>query len=481
MENMKSKEMQTLELANKIKAAFEKDGQDSGAASDEISKALVEFAEQKTEEMRDALEAYRASNDTAILASRNIRQQTDAEKKFWKAYGTALETKNVEKAFNGISNAYPESFIIDVTSDIRTQFPLLDAIDFRAGTLITKVITNAKSISYATWAPLLSSLSQQMEGAIKVETIENDKLYCLVPVAMDLIQAGPEWIETYVRALMTEAIGCAMQLAIVEGDGDGKPIGMNRDISENAVRVGDAYSVKTPIVVNDLSVNTLDTLYAELCEDEGGRERDVTGAILVCGVKDYYRKVKPALTIINALGVQVMPEELTVYRVPGMTSDRAVIGLPKKYKAVASFGGKTGAVEISDEAKFNEDLRMHKAKLLAGGRADDNNAFLWLDISNIQPAALPVNVVGDSETYPMTYKVRLTVAPKTATVAITDSNNESVGTCKVASATGIVDIPGLADGTYTLTVSKSGYTTHTETFTVNGGALDLGTVTITTA
>ena len=75
MENMKSKEMQTLELANKIKAAFEKDGQDSGAASDEISKALVEFAEQKTEEMRDAMPIARRMTPQSLRAETSVSRR----------------------------------------------------------------------------------------------------------------------------------------------------------------------------------------------------------------------------------------------------------------------------------------------------------------------------------------------------------------------------------------------------------------------
>ena len=126
MENMKSKEMQTIDLTNKIKAAFEKDGQDSDAASEEISKALVEFAEQKTAEMRDALEAYRTSNDTTILASRGIKQLTTDEKKFWKCYGDVYKTGKVEKAFEGISNVYPETWVNEVEADICKKFPLYE-------------------------------------------------------------------------------------------------------------------------------------------------------------------------------------------------------------------------------------------------------------------------------------------------------------------------------------------------------------------
>ena len=53
---------------------------------------------------------------------------------------------------------------------------------------------------------------------------------------------------------------------------------------------------------------------------------------------------------------------------------------------------KSGKIEYSDQYHFLEDERVYLTKLYGHGEPLDNNAFLVLDITNLKPAILKVEV-----------------------------------------------------------------------------------------
>ena len=54
---------------------------------------------------------------------------------------------------------------------------------------------------------------------------------------------------------------------------------------------------------------------------------------------------------------------------------------------------KEGRIEASDHAKFLEDKRVYLIKAYANGMPKDNSSFLVLDISDLKPASLRVEMV----------------------------------------------------------------------------------------
>jgi hypothetical protein len=54
--------------------------------------------------------------------------------------------------------------------------------------------------------------------------------------------------------------------------------------------------------------------------------------------------------------------------------------------------GYRGNVEYSDEYQFLEDNRVYAIKLFGTGRPVDNNCFIKLNISNLEPMKLKVTV-----------------------------------------------------------------------------------------
>ena len=58
---------------------------------------------------------------------------------------------------------------------------------------------------------------------------------------------------------------------------------------------------------------------------------------------------------------------------------------------------KSGKIEYSDQYRFLEDERVYLTKLYGHGEPLDNNAFQVLDITNLKPAILKVEVQTSGE------------------------------------------------------------------------------------
>lgn len=468
---MKSQDVIKMEFRNKMVDALKSEN------PDDIISLISEFGDNLHKSIMEDVSAYQESQDAAILAARGHRQLTAEERKFFKAFAMAAATGDIEKAFEGISDAYPQTFIDSVSEGFRTSFELLDAIDLNISSTVTKMIINGQEVQLAEWGELGSAIGKKLNGKIQVFDITAKKLAAVLPVSMDMVEAGPEWVEAYVRRVMVESSGQAMCYAIVKGNGKKEPIGMMRDNSPEAAVINGEYPLKEAIIISDLSCETLSTLFAEIAVDETGRARTVHEAIMVVNPLDYYKNIVPSVTVRTGTGEYVTRTALPVRFIQEASVDRgeAAFGIGKKYFLGIVIGGKTGKITFSDETEFAEDMRVYKNKLLGNGRPKDSTSFLRLDISELSPAALDVNIMQATK-----FKVRLTVTPKTiAQVSIVNEAGETVGACIVDTGTGVVFIPALENGVYTLTVSGEGYDSKTETFDVNGSAVDLGTIAIT--
>ena len=50
------------------------------------------------------------------------------------------------------------------------------------------------------------------------------KLTAFIPIDRDMIDAGPEWMDAYARAILAEALGLGMCQGVVAGTGKDQPI-----------------------------------------------------------------------------------------------------------------------------------------------------------------------------------------------------------------------------------------------------------------
>jgi hypothetical protein len=215
-------------------------------------------------------------------------------------------------------------------------------------------------------------------------------------VSKDMLDAGPMWIDAYVRSTLSEAIALALETSIITGTGKDQPIGMDRNVADNVTVTGGVYPKKAPVVIGNLKPTTYGMLLSKLSEAPNGKTRVINEVLLIVNPKDYFTKVMPATTTLTPDGKyvnNVFPFPTRLEQSPAVDEGAAIFGLAKKYFMGIGTGGKGGKVEYSDEFKFLDDERVYLTKLHGNGRALDDNAFILLDITNLMPLIDGVEVV----------------------------------------------------------------------------------------
>jgi hypothetical protein len=390
---MKSKDLIQQELKEKLVEAFK--STDEGA----ISQAFTDFAESVQQNVMEDYMAYQQSTDSNILAKRGVHQLTQKETKFYQGIIEAMKSTDIRQAFTGLDVAFPQTIIDNVITDIKAAHPLLDIINFQNTTILTKFIVNKKGIQLAQWGALGSEITKELEGAIGKIDLTLCKLTAFMPISKDMLAVGPEWIDAYVRATLSEAIAYALENSIVTGTGNNEPIGMDRNVSDDVTVTGGVYPQKTPVKITDLSPKTYGALLATLATDpvDSKKARPVNSVVLIVNPIDYFTKVMPATTVQGTDGTyknNIFPFPTTPIQSCGVTAGTAIIGLPSKYFMGIGAGTSGGKIEFSDEFRFLDDERVYLTKLYGNGRALDNNAFILLDISALEDATVAVKVKG---------------------------------------------------------------------------------------
>ncbi|SKA99799.1 phage major capsid protein, HK97 family [Caloramator quimbayensis] len=386
---MKSKDLLQQELRENLIQALKSEDENA------IVQAFSNFADSVQKNIMEEYAAYQKTQDSAILAKRGVHQLTAEETKFYQNIIGAMKSSNPQQAFTGLDTAFPETVIENVIADIKSAHPLLDAINFTNTTILTKMIINKQGTQLATWGPLNSEITKELSGAIGKIDLTLCKLSAFMPISKDMLSVGPEWIDAYVRGVLSESIALALETAIVDGTGNNEPIGMDRCVADNVTVTGGVYPLKTPITVNDLKPTTYGTILSTLAQSPNGKTRPINNVLLVVNPTDYFTKIMPATTIRAADGTytrDVFPFPTTVVQSPAVPAGKAIFGIANRYFMGIGAGTNGGKIEYSDEFRFLDDERVYLTKLYGNGRALDDNAFILADISGLTPATLEVAV-----------------------------------------------------------------------------------------
>lgn len=386
--------MKAKDLINKAREQFSADFMQSVKDGDEakMADAIAEFSQQLQDAMMQ--EANNASADNAALAARGVRVLTSKEKKYYEALIKAMESgSNIHQAITNLDVAMPDTVIDAVLDDIQSEFPLLDAIDFRNTTAITKWFYNKQGVQQAAWGALDSAITKELSGSIGDMNLTQCKLTAYMVISKDFLKLGPAWLDRYVRAILSEANGLALEMAVVDGDGQNSPIGMSRDLSKGNTNEGvTTYSRKTATKVTVLDPATYGGILAKLTKTPSGRQRKVREVIMVVNPEDYLTKVMPATTIMTPQGTyvsDVLPFPTRVIQSVGVEAGHAVVGLAKRY-FLGLGTSKSGLIDYSDHVQFLEDNRVYTSHLYGNGMPLDNAAFEYLDISGLKPPVMKV-------------------------------------------------------------------------------------------
>lgn len=336
--------------------------------------------------------------DSVILATRGVRQLTQAETDFYTKFIEAAKASDPKQAIKNIGEAIPVTVIDAVMEDIRKAHPLLDRINFRNTSLYTKYVYNKTGKPAAVWGKVNSAIINELEGNIDFFDVELKKLTAFMYLPKDMLDLGPAWADRFVRELLSEFIALSVEEAVVDGDGNDKYIGMSRDVSDTVSVTGGVYPRKAAVKLNKLTPAVIGGILAKIAENIDGTARPVVNPIFVVNPFDYFNKIMPATTVFGVDGTyrnDVLPYPMQIIQSAAIEKGCALIGLPERYFAGIGMS-RDGKIEYSDEYKFLEDNRTYAAKFTGNGRPLDNNAFVLCDVSELEAAALEVVVIDKS-------------------------------------------------------------------------------------
>lgn len=359
------------------------------------------------DEMAEVFVAYSASVEKVILQEakkqamvlydENVRLQrgervlTQEERKFYNKMAEAMKSKSPMQKLTELDVVLPETIITSVFEDLQAEHPLLNYIDFQSANANIEFIYNADGVELAQWGSLTDKFKKELSSSFQKLNIGQMKLSAFIPVSKAMLDLGPEWLDRYVRIILSEAIFEGLEKGIVKGTGKDEPIGMIKDLSR-PVNPETGHEDKEAVVFKAFTPEAyapiLKTLSTSPRVDSDGtaRTRKVDKVIFIVNTEDYLTKVFPVTTIKGVSGEyikDVFPFPTEIIQTSYVDKGKAIMGLPGKY----FFGlgtDKSGKTEFSDDVKFLDDERVYATKLYGNGKPKDNNAFVVLNISSLE-------------------------------------------------------------------------------------------------
>ena len=390
MTNKDVRALAQAEIAQKISNAAKEGNQE---AFEDGMRELFEFFH--GEIIASAAE-IQGNADAAALAQRGVRTLTSEETKFYSELIDAMKAagrSNPMMSLTDTDKTLPLTIITQVMEDMKQSHPLLDAIDTVNATGLMKFLLNTDAGDNATWGALESAITKEITSGFKEIDLGQNKLSAWMPISIDMLELGPNWLDSYIRICLSEALAIGFENGIVTGTGKDMPIGMDRSVADDVTVTAGVYPQKTAIQVTDFGRASYGGLVARLAKTQYNKPRVVRDLILVVNPFDYYSVIMPATTLMTPDGKyvnDVLPVPTRIIQSVAVTQGEAILGMGKKY--FLGVGGKRG-IQFSDDYKFLEDQRYYKIVAYANGRPKDDNAFLRLDISNLEPVYLEVKQV----------------------------------------------------------------------------------------
>ncbi len=208
---------------------------------------------------------------------------------------------------------------------------------------------------------------------------------------------APMWVDQNIRIILSESVAFGLEKTIVSGDGKEQFIGMTMDTSAT---VDGKYSQKAAVAIQNFDEDYTDVI-ATLAKDDNGDDRDISEVLMVVNPQDYIKKIRRIQhTLIYGTGAVDLINNTyptKVVKSSMVPEGKAAVGIAENYFAAIN-GGTSGIIEYDDSNQFLEDNRIYTMRLYGNGRPVDNTSFAYLDISGIQPPALPVLIKGGSIT-----------------------------------------------------------------------------------
>lgn len=394
---MKNKDILAMEKAKIVEKMNQAIKDDDAKA---FSEAFTELCQKIEENVLEQARELMAEQDTTILAQRGVRQLTSKEKEYYEKIIEAMKSQNPKQALNDVDVVMPETIIDSVFDELQTNHPLLSKLSATTVTGLTRMMMNTNGEQKATWGKLTAKIIEELTSGFKEVDVTQDKLSAFLPVSKAMLDLGPAWLDNYVRQVLYEALANGLEYGIVCGTGKDEPIGMMRQVGDGVVITGGEYPQKEAIKMTALDIEQIGNVTAIMARNDKGQARTVTGLILLVNPVDYFRRVLPATRMLTPDGnyASVLPVDAEIIQSAAVPEGKAVYGMASKYFLGVGMA-RNGRIEYSDEYRFLEDERVYLIKLYAHGFAKDNNAFMVLDITELQPVRFKVISTTEEKSY----------------------------------------------------------------------------------
>lgn len=389
--------MTRIEILNRMAQALRDENQDDYLECMELlSKNIEQSVMSKARELVE-------NQDSAILASRGIRQLTSKEKQYFEALIEAFKSNNPKQALKDFKVIMPETTIDQVMEDLENEHPLLNAIDLQNTSFVIKWLYNTNTYQKAEWGNITAEIIKELTSGFKELDMSQMKLSAFIPVPKSILELGPAYLENYVRQILVESLANGLEYGIVNNMNTATgPICMKADLTKGTANTegdGITYTEKTKVVVKDFQPKTIGKIIATLSKNDKDEPRTISNVIMVVNPTDYFTKIFPATTVMGGDGTyrkDVMPYPMQIIQSAAVAENEAIVGLGDRYFVGAGMA-KEGRIDYSDEYQFLEDNRVYLIKLYANGRPLDNNSFVVLDITNLKAATVKVETVTEAE------------------------------------------------------------------------------------
>ena len=369
MKNRDILAMEKAKIVEKMNQAIKDD--DAKAFSEAFTELCLKIEENVLEQARELI----TEQDATILAQRGVRQLTSREREYYEKVIEAMRSSNPKQALTDVEVVMPETIINSVFEDLQTNHPLLSKLSATTVTGLTRMMLNTNGDQKAAWGKLTAKIIEKLTSGFKEVDVTQDKLSAFLPVSKAMLDLGPAWLDNYVRQVLNEALANGLEYGIVCGTGKDMPVGMMRQVGEGVVVTGGEYPMKEPVKMTALDIEQMGNITA----------------ILLVNPVDYFRRVLPATRLLTPDGnyASVLPVDAEIIQSAAVPEGKAVYGMAPKYFLGVGMA-RNGRIEYSDEYRFLEDERVYLIKLYAHGFAKDNNAFMVLDITELQPVRFKV-------------------------------------------------------------------------------------------
>ncbi|MGN0488046.1 MAG: phage major capsid protein [Ruminococcus sp.] len=363
--------------------------------SEKFFEAMSEYGNSLQQSLIDTANQYQQTGDMNILASRGIRVLSSEETKFYDKLAEVMTSTDVKSSLAGADLTIPQTIIDTVLDDIKVNHPLLDKLNITNTSGNTKWIYSSDTKKLAKWGKITSAITEEISETIHAIDFGTNKLSAFILVPKDLLSLGARYLDAYVRKILADALAYGLEEGFVYGTGKDEPVGMAMKLTG---AVDGVHVKKTAVKLKSFEVVEYMGVVSDLATTPDGKSRAIPAVDFIVNPADYLSKVVPATTIKGTDGTyknDIFPYGTNIIQSESVKSGEAILGLTKEYIALFA-AGKNGTIEHSDEYKFLEDERSYIIKTFAEGRAKDENCFILLDISELQPAQINVNLTNSA-------------------------------------------------------------------------------------